>query len=97
MTAASRSRAHAPASTAFAAPPRSAHPVRTRRPNGREHPARHSYADRSLGPPTPVALPPGPIPERQPTIVRGGAPAPIPSRPGVTVTGLPRVELTPCL
>src|SRR3954452_5332144 len=32
------------------------------------------------GLPTPVALPPGPIPVRQPTIVRGGAPAPIPSR-----------------
>src|SRR3954468_19878258 len=32
------------------------------------------------GLPTPVALPPGPIPERQPTIVRAGAPAPIPSQ-----------------
>src|SRR4051794_41785499 len=31
------------------------------------------------GLPTPVALPPGPIPVRQPTIVRGGAPAPLPS------------------
>src|SRR3954447_16488514 len=34
------------------------------------------------GLPTPVALPPGPIPERQPTIVRGEAPAPIPSSVG---------------
>src|SRR3954471_5680090 len=79
MTAASRSPAHGRASTASAAPRRSAHPAHIRRPTGREHPARHSYADRSLGPPTSVALPPGPNPVRQPTIVRGGAPAPIPS------------------
>src|SRR4051794_21667406 len=38
------------------------------------------------GLPTPVALPPGPPPARQPTIIRGGAPAPIPSRARASTT-----------
>jgi len=48
---------HAPASTAARTTPRSHRPTRTPPPTARAHPARHSYADLSLGPPTSVALP----------------------------------------
>jgi hypothetical protein len=56
-------------------PHRSAHRSPRRQPTAHEHPARHSYAETPLGPPTSVALPARTTLSRQPTFTYARGPS----------------------